>query len=112
MHMDKFKVVDSRIVPLGSLNEYEGQGLQWTLRRGDEIIDSSEPTPTTNTAEAGQDSQVEKLAAAMLEVRATESVSVPAGAEPSDADLLARANWMLVRPRKADSKAASNAFGD
>jgi hypothetical protein len=101
--MDKFKVVDSRIVPLGSLNEYEGQGLQWTLRRGDKIIDSSsEPTSlTTDTAGSATASSdvVDKLAQAILKARASKSVSVPAGAEPSDADKLAQA--MLEARTKA-----------
>jgi hypothetical protein len=83
------------------------------LRRGDEIIDSSEPTsPTTATPEGATTSSdvADRLAQAILKARATESVSVPVGAERSDADLLARA--ILDARSRADSKAASNAFGD
>jgi hypothetical protein len=76
------------------MDECKGQGLQWTLRRGSKIVDSSEPTSlAAATPEATTDSSdvVDRLAQAILKARATESASVPAGAEPSDADSLARA---------------------
>ena len=60
-----------------------------------------------------EESVVDRLALAILKARPTESVSVPAGAEPSDADSLARAILDARKARsRADSNAASNALGD
>jgi hypothetical protein len=88
------------------MDEYEGQGLKWTLRKGDKIIDSSEPTsPTTATPEAATASSdvVDKLAQAMLKVRAIKSVSAPGGTAQSESDKLAAA-MLEARTRAGEAK--------
>jgi len=120
--MDKFKIIDGRIVLLGSANEprrrmvdaHEGQGLRSTLRKGDQIIDSSESTTGTNreklstvddlneatatpdAAKAAHSAVVDRLAAAMREVRDSKPAPDTAEAAQSASDKLAAARRAVL----------------